>query len=423
MVSILVALAVFSVWRLPPLHPAQLWSIPWAIAAGLYLIHLLPYRPLDIETAVLASSSGLVFVLGTLFGERIDGRLAAEPDQRRRVDSATIQSAAVVALGLTALMLFAFLGQATRQFGVRATVVSTATVRGAIAAGDFPLTIKYVYAAIAATALCAIAAARDSGSRLTPWHAAALLSISSIYFSTGRGTLVLTILVAVIAYLLARKRRLSRVRFISGSVGVGVLALAIFIAGGDLIGKTFANNPGLQAVPSTFTEHPRLRVLALPYEYASAPIAALDIQVDAAIPLGATHGCAAFSEACRVLNRLGLPLQGASRIRPFTREPLPWNTYTALDVPLLDGGLVFLLPIMGLIAISLGALWHFARRGSLIAICSYAVLAPAAVASSGSFNFTAPHLVGAIIIALASIGLMRRRQWIALRKHLLTKPQ
>ena len=62
-----------------------------------------------------------------------------------------------------------------------------------------------------------------------------------------------------------RERPLSRGRFVAGSVAVAGIALVVFIAGGNLIGKTFANNPGLQAVPSTFTQHP-LRVLGLPYE-------------------------------------------------------------------------------------------------------------------------------------------------------------
>ena len=59
MVSILLAVAVVSVRRLPPLHPAQLFSIPWAIAAGLYFMRLLPYRRLGVDTVVLAVAPAL----------------------------------------------------------------------------------------------------------------------------------------------------------------------------------------------------------------------------------------------------------------------------------------------------------------------------------------------------------------------------
>src|SRR5437868_1339712 len=108
MVSILLALAIFSVWRLPPLHPAQLWSIPWALAAGLYFMHLLPYRRLDVETVVLACGSCLAFVVGTLIGERIGGRPATVRDRKRNIDDVAIRWAAAAALGLTAVMLCAF---------------------------------------------------------------------------------------------------------------------------------------------------------------------------------------------------------------------------------------------------------------------------------------------------------------------------
>jgi hypothetical protein len=412
MVLILFAMAVLSVWRLPPLHPAQLWSIPWALAAGLYFMHLLPYRRLDVETVVIACGSCLVFVLGTLAGERIGGRLAAKPDRRSNIGIVEIRWAATMAVGLTALMLCAFMTQAAAHFGVRAVLASTPNVRDAIGAGEFALTIKYVYAALAATALCAIAAAKDSKSRPTHWHAATILSILSIYFATGRSTLVVAVVVALVAYLLARERPLSRARFVGGSVAVGALALVVFIAGGKLIGKTFANNPGLQAVPSAFTQHARLRVLALPYEYASAPIAALDLQVDAASTWGTTHGCAAFSESCRVLERLGVSdVHAVPRVRPFTREPLPWNTYTALDIPLMDGGIAFVIPLTGLVGCALGGLWSVGRRRSTLGLCAYALLAPAAVTASGSFNFTAPHLLGAILIsfvAFAGAQLLRR---------------
>jgi hypothetical protein len=196
-------------------------------------------------------------------------------------------------------------------------------------------------------------------------------------------------------------------QLIAGAALVGALSLTVFLAGGRLVGKTFENNPSLQAVPSTFTAHREWSQFALPYEYASAPIAALDVQVDSASTWGSSHGCAVFSEACRVLNRVGFGVHGVSRVRPFTADPLPWNTYTALDMPLLDGGLVFAIPIVGLLGLILGALWSLARRRSLLAASAYAIFAPAALTSSGAFNFTAPHFLGAVFIALASTELVR----------------
>ena len=38
------AVGVAATIRLPPLHAAQLWPIPWAVAGGLFAPQLLPYR-------------------------------------------------------------------------------------------------------------------------------------------------------------------------------------------------------------------------------------------------------------------------------------------------------------------------------------------------------------------------------------------
>jgi hypothetical protein len=402
MVVVLAVLALAALIWLPPLHPAQLWLIPWAIAAGLYLMRLFPYRTLDTKTVVLVCGSSIAVVIGVLGGERIGQRLprrAAEPTEPA---IGAIGWAAALALSLTALLLFGFLAQAASRYGARAALISTLTVRDAIGQGAFPITVKYVYAALAATALCAIAAATDRR-KAAWWTVGGLAAVGSIYFSTGRSTFVVGGVVGLVAYLLARAKPLSRARFIAGCAGVGAFAVIVFVIGGNLIGKTYANNPGIQEVSSTFTKHPHLRVLALPYEYASAPIAALDVQVDASTPWGTTNGCAAFSEECRVLGRLGFGLTGTSRIRPFTTDPLPWNTYTALDVPLLDGGYILAIPILGLFGLLLGLLWNLAQRRNVFGVCTYAILAPAAVTASGSFNLTAPHLVGAVVIALTAI--------------------
>jgi hypothetical protein len=405
MAALLIALAVASVIWLPPLHPAQLWLIPWAVATGLYVMRLLPYRALDTDTVVLACAASLAFAVGTLAGEGIGNRMSPVAEGRTADrDTATIRWAAGLALALTALLLGAFIAQTGARYGPRAALISTLTVRDALGAGQFALTIKFVYAALAATALCAVATARDRANAMR-WGGAAVAAIGSIYFSTGRSTLVVAVVVGLTAFLLARAERVSRRQFVAGCAGVGAIALTVFVVGGNLIGKTYANNPGIQAVTSTFKEHPRLRVLALPYEYATAPIAALDVEVDASTRWGETGGCAAFSEACRVLHRLGLDVVGTSRVRPFTSDPLPWNTYTGLDVPLLDGGFVLAVPIVALAGLVLGCLWSLARRRIAMAICAYAILAPASVTSAGSFNFTAPHLVGGVLIAIVAITL------------------
>jgi hypothetical protein len=189
------------------------------------------------------------------------------------------------------------------------------------------------------------------------------------------------------------------------TIGLIVLALVVFVVGGRMIGKTFENHPSFSAIPSVLTEHDPLTELALPYQYASAPIPALDVQVDRTATWGTTHGCATFAELCRVAERLGPDLPAASRVRPFTIEPLAWNTYTALDTPLLDGGLVFAVPILAVAGLLVGFIWSAARGRHVTAVSTYALIAPAIVTAYGQFNFTAPHIIGAIIISVVTLAL------------------
>jgi hypothetical protein len=103
------------------------------------------------------------------------------------------------------------------------------------------------------------------------------------------------------------------------------------------------------------------------------------------------------------MRHAGLNIQTVPEIRSFTAAPLKWNTYTALDSPLLDGGKWLVVPAAILAGLLLGGTWQAARRRSLLAILCYAMLTPAIVTSSGSENFTAPLLLGAILIALAAM--------------------
>src|SRR5207247_4787026 len=73
-----------------------------------------------------------------------------------------IERAALPAAALPGLLLVAFLVQTASRYGLRATLVSSPRVRHAIGSGDVAATIKFVYAAIAAVALCAMAAGGSS---------------------------------------------------------------------------------------------------------------------------------------------------------------------------------------------------------------------------------------------------------------------
>lgn len=405
------ALAGWTLWRLPALHPAQLWAVPWACAVLLYSLHLLPYRWVSGTTVLLAIGSALVFSAGALVAERALGprlppRVAGDGEvERVRVAAArAVGYAAVATSGATLVLLAGFIVQAAGKFGLRATFITSADVRLAVGAGELALTVKYVYFALAATALASVAAALSLTRRgRWAWRALAASAVFSVYFSTGRSTIVLAALAGLAAYVLARRTQVRPVRLVVAASVVGAFTVAVFLVGGQLVGKNYANNPYIRSVPSIFNDHDALSPLALPYEYGSATIPALDVQMSVAATWGHTHGCAMFVEVCRVLDRFGVDVYEFERVRQFTAQPLPWNTYTALDSPILDFGPYSTIPVFAIFGFFFGLLWAFVRRGSTIAVCAYAVLSAAVLTAYGQFNFTAPHLVGGALIACLAV--------------------
>lgn len=392
---------------LPPLHPAQLWLLPWAVAASLLALGLLPYVTLSASATALMIAGSLSFCVGALAFDPRGGRKALDWDDELEV----ARFAAGTALAVLAGALAAFLGQVAIQYGLRATIVASPEVRHAIGAGEFAITIKYVYASFVAATLSGLLAGLCAGHQRRFWLGIAGLASLSAYFSTGRSTIVLSGLAGTFAYLLARRSPISRGQLCAGVGVAGALTLAIFSAGGAIIGKTLEGN-ALSQVRSAFTDHRVLEPLALPYQYATAPLVALDVQVQVNQGRDKAQGCATLATFCSIGSAVGLTTRPEPAIEPFTSEPLPWNTYTALDRPLIDGG-PFAVPLtLLLLGAGFGRLFGQARAGGPIAGAMYAVFATAIIYSSTQMNFFAPHILAG---ALGSGGLLLG--WRVLLEH------
>ena len=412
---VLVAVATFAVVRLAFLHPLQLWSVPWAVSTSLFAMHLLPYRPLSASTALLIAGCTACFATGVAVAARTHpgGRLRGWEVMTRAHDArASIETAAGLAVALTAVGLTLFLAELTARYGLRDAIVNSPRVRLDLAAGAADVTIKYLYVGYAAAALCGLAAALAVGPARRLWLGLGTLVVLSQYFNTGRSNIVLAALVFAVAEAVARGRRPFPRRLLAGAATLAVFVLAIFTIGGAIIGKTLANNQ-LADVASPLTEHRLLRPFALPYQYASAPLPALERQLAAAASTRDAYGCATFSTVCRIGASAGLDVTPEPLIRPFTRAPLPWNTYTALDLPLIDGGAAFALVFFTLIGWLSGALWQRARAGMALSMLLYAIYSSALLYSVIQNNFFAPHVVGACLLTAlllwAGRGVSRRR--------------
>lgn len=404
----LAAAAVFSVIRYPLLHPLQLWCVPWAIGTGLFALHLLPYRPLSASTALLIVGATAAYCVGALCAAQAAPRWRFGSRPRSVTASASshtsVELAAALAFGLTMIGLALFLAQLAATFGLRDALVTAPEVRTALGQGAASLTIKYLYVAYAAAALCGVAAGRTESARRRLWIGLGVITVMSQYFTTGRANIVLVALVLVVAEAVARRRDPPLTALLAAGAVAAAFALLVFSVGGAIIGKTLENNV-LDEVESPLTETRTLRPFALPYQYASAPIAALERQVNAARRTEDARGCASFALVCTIAAHAGADVVAEPTIRPFTKPPLPWNTYTALDLPLLDGGPVFVIAFFALGGAWLGWLWRRAREGTVLALGLYAIYAPVVLYSATQNNFFAPHIVGAALLVVAFLWL------------------
>lgn len=406
-------------------HPATLWLLAFSFTTTLYALHLLPYRPMRVETAALLIGASLSLIVGTELGDRLVQRrtplrsTAADsgaeddhPEARRPHLTPAAQRMVAIAAALALLGMVAwsalFVAQVAQIYGLRSALVSSYTVRLGLSQDNIAAVgIKYVYATLAASALCAFAAANAPRLRSRwAWGGGVILTAAAAYLSTGRSNVILPIVIAAVTYGIATGLRPSvRAIAATGLAGV-VIVLGVFTVGGSIIGKTFEANP-LRTVPSVLTDHRSLQIFALPYQYATGPIAALGVQVTVAKETPSTDGCAVFAIVCQVGGAAGLDTIDLPAIRPFTREPMPWNTYTALDRPILDAGAIgVLLCFLGVGGV-LGALWRRADAGDLLATPVYGVLGSAVLYAPIQNNFLAPHIVAGCLLALLAVGVAR----------------
>ncbi|MBJ7470581.1 MAG: oligosaccharide repeat unit polymerase [Solirubrobacteraceae bacterium] len=414
-------------------HPATLWLVVFSTTTTLYALNLLPYRAMLVESALILCAGTLAFVGGAMLGDRLLARRAPTPDNEGReaaedaADHGRAASAAVVeraaTLGLVGLWAWTllFIVQVAAAFPLQEVFITSYEVRQAISKQNLAsIGVKYTYATLAAAALCAIALAGAT----TPkarwiWTAGVFSTAVSAYLSTGRSNIILPLLVAGVAYAVASGLQLTLKRQLTVA-GVGaVIVLVVFTVGGSIIGKTFENN-GLSKVSSVLTDHTLLQPLALPYQYATGPIAAFDVQVRTLPVTPSTDGCATFAVICQVGSAAGFQMAAMPNIRPFTAPPMTWNTYTAMDRPLLDAGAAGVIGLLFLTGTTAGVLFGLANRGGLFATAAYAIAASAVLYAPVQNNFLAPHIVGGVL--LSGLAIIVARFWPERLVRLLPVP-
>ncbi len=420
LVIISVVVAVGGVRFLPSLHPAQVWSVVWGLCIVAFSLHLLPYAPLNTATILILAGSNVGFLAATLVGERV---ASAGWQRVPRPDRRTLEVAAALALALTIVGVMAFIVQASLAYGFGSVLRSSSVIRSAVGLGEFKTTQKYLVAASAAAALCGVRAGLGGATRR--WAGSAIVAVGSTYFITGRSSLIFAALVGLGAYAISRPQGIPKRWLVLTTGTTLVLAGVIFVILGSAVGKTFSSSE-FATFPNGFQQHAALREFAMPYEYATAPIAALGLEVRTDHTLPRAAGCATFAFACSILKHLGAAATPYPTERPFTPGPLSWNTYTGLEDPLLDAGGAAVVPAVLLLGLVVGGIWAGVRRRSVVAFLAYGLLFPAIAFSPNQNYFTQTHLIGAlatVTVALVVARIAFRLRPIHLRRKGLPAAQ
>jgi SAM-dependent methyltransferase len=354
-----------------------LWTGSWAFSTVLYALRLLPYRNLSWLTAGLICGAVTAFAGGASLGARIRPRRAPRPPGGQ---AQAVELAAWLMLALLGLTFVVFVSGLVSRFGLGQVLQISRSVKLYLSGGEAPLSGTYVEIAIAATTMCALAAATVTDpARRRRWFAATIACSSTVYFSTSRAFIIVALIAALAAYLLvgaAVNRRL----LAAGAVVAVAVALGLFTGLGAVLGKTYGNST-IGAFDNFFSRNQIARPLALPYQDATASIPALDLLTTTSSTWGIAHGCATAPIACGVLRKVGV---GALRVPvagPFTRIPLQWNGYTFLERFLIDFGTGLTLVLVAITGALAAYLWRRAREGSVANVIVYAISVPVLVAA------------------------------------------
>jgi hypothetical protein len=324
-----------------------------------------------------------------------------------------VHVAAVLAVGLLAVTLAAFLAHLIAKFGVSHTLRISAEVKVYLSSNEAPASGVYVEFAIAAAALCGLASGRASTRRARRgWLLTAAASAATVYFSTSRGFIAVALASALVAAALGRGA-MPRRRMLAGALAAAVVVVALFVGLGAVIGKTYGNS-SIGQFDNFFSKHPAFSSLALPYQDATASIPALDLLVRYSPTFGVAHGCATAPVVCGALRKLGADVVRVPVAGQFTALPLQWNAYTFLDRFLIDWGPVLTLVLVAITGLIAGFLWALAGSGSTVGILLYAISAPALVAAYRQ-NLVELVVIAAVLAVLALLagGRLSRMQPIA----------
>ncbi len=439
--------------------PTALVMVTWCGALSLYLLHLLPYPPVQAETLVFVVAAVALMVGGSLLGARSGAAPVADSAWALPVPlRADAWVAAFSLLGLVGVAQYIHAIGST--VGIDAFLDDPARIRLGISTRAIPNTFLFLtyFCIVAPITACAL---RLAGVRLhrRTWLLVGAVTIAT-WITTDRTAFFTVALTCYFMYVFRHGPRLSWLGLGVLTSVVGLALVANFLIVGTWLGKTPANLGVRMSLPSTTasgvlvddgaaagsadgdsTVEPAgtdaaasgggrsalatfvgrgLQTGSTLYLYATGSFASLDSLLTD--PLPRTNGLHSAYPVARALSRLGLvtaelpPAVAPFRPLPVGERSVPFNAYTYLYYPLTDFGPVGALGYATAVGLFSGIVYRFARRRRwdpvallLTGQVSLALLLSIFV---NKFNNTASWYILALSLApfiAARVGLVRRR--------------
>lgn len=307
----------------------------WVAVAGLYVINPLALNDLDFSTWILLAASIGSFTLAYAAVIRTLTGLArpddSDPLMRRATFSPLIYLWFICAVfGLVLFMVYIF--EVARTYGFHAG--SLTALRVDLGRGRVPLGFYFFVFAEPLVPISAILALRE---RRHPglYIATALLAALALLTTSGRSNAIFALVWTFSSVMVAQGSRVMRMRSVVYVVVTAGVALALFAAVGNAVGKTYENSPvyarfgANPPIPAPFVE---------PYLYLVGPLPAFNAVVRDThqFGLGRNSFRPLFEIVAVFDHRISVP----PHIQPFQLIPYPFNESTYLSPMYRDFGAV-----------------------------------------------------------------------------------
>ncbi len=318
----------------------------WGGVLALFLLRLLPYRPISGRAAAIIALGVGCLLAGILLARRVDRRPAPRPSA---APGAEWWAAGYAVLGIGGTAWYLWL--VDRHLGWASILYDAARVRYALVTYEIPsrfLFLQFFCMASPLVALSLVAAGR----RLRWWVWVLVLAAwSGTLLTTDRTQFFIVLLTTVFMWLYRRGPALSLSR-LAVVVGVaGVLLAANFLIVGYWVGKSaqaVGTSPWVTATAAAPAAAPPLLprlagYVSTVYFYATGSLPAFAAYVEAEHP--PTYGVQALYPVARLLQRAGVLTSGVpSAIPPSVTiveeggHTVGFNAYTFLYYPYQDFG-------------------------------------------------------------------------------------